>query len=364
MPQEELESRLDTVRQEMARQSLDALVIYGDNYCFADLCYLTNYFPKVRGGIAVVPRSGPVSLLLNIGSRDIPFAKSLTWVDDVRASGQAGRDGAELLKEKGLGQARVGFVDSGRGFPLPQLEELKSALPQVEWQDTHEIFQPMRLRKSARELAAIRGAGRVLKEICDGARDLIKAERPAHEAMADIDRLARDKGVEDIRIMAGEKRLRPPSSKMATGIADHWAMYLAIQHDRYWVETGRTYILSENAKLQRAYHKAQGIVAEMAAQLKPGGSVAAIDQTARKQLGEFYATASMYGLGNGIGLNQWELPFLSEDEAHRMSSNPASLEQDMTVALRVVFETEGKLICFGDTFQATAGGAKSLVDKS
>ena len=78
------------VRQEMARRDLDALVIYGDNYSFADLCYLTNYFPKVRGGIAVVPRDGAISMLLNIGSRDVPFAKTLTWVEDVRASNQVG----------------------------------------------------------------------------------------------------------------------------------------------------------------------------------------------------------------------------------------------------------------------------------
>jgi hypothetical protein len=42
----------------------------------------------------------------------------------VRASGQLGRDGAEVLKEKGLALAKVGLVDSGKGFPLPQLEEL------------------------------------------------------------------------------------------------------------------------------------------------------------------------------------------------------------------------------------------------
>ena len=106
------------VREEMARQNLDALVIYGDNYSFADLCYLTNYFPKVRGGIAVVPREGAISLLLNIGSRDVPFAKTLTWVEDVRASNQVGADGAKLLKEKGFEKAKVGLMDSGNGFPL------------------------------------------------------------------------------------------------------------------------------------------------------------------------------------------------------------------------------------------------------
>ena len=32
-----------------------------------------------------------------------------------------------------------------------------------------------------------------------------------------------------------------------------------------------------------------------------------------RSLGEFYATASVYGLANGIGLNQWEAPFLNEE---------------------------------------------------
>jgi len=364
MPQEEFQARLDAVRREMARQNLDALVIYGDNYSFADLCYLTNYFPKVRGGIGVVPCNGPISLLLNIGSRDVPFAKSLTWVEDVRASGQVGRDGAELLKEKGFAQAKVGLVDSGKGFPLPQLEEMKGSLPQIEWIHSHLLIQQMRLQKSARELAALRGAGRVLNEICDGARDFIKQGRKEYEIIADIDRLARDKGVEDIRILAGEKRLQPPRSKMSAKVETHWAVYLAIQHDRYWVETGRTHILSGDAKLQTAYQKAQEIVAKMATQLKPGRPVATIDETARKQLGEFYAIASIYGLGNGVGLSQWEPPFLSEDEARQVGSpsvGAAVLNENMTVALRVTFETEGKLILFGDSFQVTAKGPVSLL---
>ncbi|HVF10979.1 MAG TPA: aminopeptidase P family N-terminal domain-containing protein, partial [Abditibacteriaceae bacterium] len=157
----------------MARQNLDALVVYGDNYSFADLCYLTNYFPKVRGGIAVVPRDGAISMLLNIGSRDVPFAKTLTWVEDVRASNQVGSDGAKLIKDKGLGEAKIALVDSGRGFPLPQLEEMKAALPRVEWTASPSLIQPLRLVKSARELSSMRDAGQVLHEICSEAERFI-----------------------------------------------------------------------------------------------------------------------------------------------------------------------------------------------
>jgi Xaa-Pro aminopeptidase len=364
MPQEEFQSRVQTTRREMARQNLDGLVIYGDNYSFADLCYLTNYFPKVRGGIVVVPREGPLALLLNIGSRDVPFAKTLTWVEDVRASNFVGRDGAALLKEKGLAQGKIGLMDSGRGFPLPQLEEMKAALPGVEWKIDPTRFQSMRLKKSDRELAALRGAGRALTEICDGAKTFIKPGRKEYQIVADIDRLARDKGVEDIRILAGEKRLQPPGAKMTATLGNHWAAHFAIQHDRYWLEAGRTYILSGDSKLQNTYEKAQEVVAQMAARLKPGNSVAAVDETARRQLGEFYAAASVYGFGNGIGLDQWEAPFLSDGEARQMGQKfdaSASLQQDMILTLRVVLETEGKLMLFGNTYQVTPQGPKALL---
>src|SRR5215475_12321169 len=104
----------------------------------------------------------------------------------------------------------------------------------------------------------------------------------------------------------------------------------------------------------------------MVMQLKRGNSVKAIDETARKQLGEFYATAANYGLGNGIGLAQWEAPFFSEDEARQVGSSSGGatlLNENMTLTLRVVFETEGKLILFGDSYEVTPGGPKSLTGK-
>ena len=364
MPQAEFQVRLDAVRQEMARRNLDALVIYGDNYSFADLCYLTNYFPKVRGGIAIVPCDGAISLLLNIGSRDVPFAKTLTWVEDVRASNSIGSDSAQLIKEKGFEKAKVGLIDSGQGFPLPQLEKLKKSLPQVTWLDCHAMIQPLRLIKNMQELAAMRGAGRVLNDVCNSARDFIKMGRKEYEIIADIDRFARDRGAEDIRILAGEKRLNPPSFKQEPNLGIHWAVYLAVQYERYWVEAGRTFVLSDDAKLRGAYAKAQEIVAAMVEQAKPRSAVTAIDEAARRELGEFYTTASVYGLANGIGLNQWEAPFLNEDDARQVgapSLGPRTLNENMTMALRVTFETESKLILFGDSFEITASGAKSLL---
>ena len=364
VPQAEFQARLDRVRREMAQLNLDALVIYGDNYSFADLCYLTNYFPKVRGGIAVVPRDGAISLLLNIGSRDVPFAKTLTWVEDVRASNLVGADGAKLLKEKGFEKARLGLVDSGQGFPLPQLEEMKSALPEVTWENIDSLFQPIRIKKTTRELAAMAAAGRLLMEICQDAAAFIRPGRKEYEIVADIDRLARDKGAEDIRILAGEKRLNPPSFKQARSLGSHWAVYLAVQHERHWAEAGRTYVLANDAKLHGTYARAQEVVAAMARRLKPDRAIESIDDIARRELGEFYASASVYGLANGIGLNQWEAPFLNESDAHEVGAatvGATTLNENMTLALRVVIESEEKIVLYGDSYQVTVGGAKTLV---
>jgi Xaa-Pro aminopeptidase len=364
LPAEVFHARLRAVRAEMARRELNALVIYGDNFSFADLCYLTNYFPKVRGGIAVVPREGSISVLLNIGSRDVPFAKTLTWVDDVRASNLVGADGAKLIKEKGFEKARIGLADSGQGFPLPQLEEMKAALPEVIWQNCDGLLQPLRLVKSIQELTAMREAGSLLREILTDASGFIQQGRKEFEIVADIDRLARDKGAEDIRILAGESRLNPPSFKQAATVGGHWAIYLAVQHERYWAEAGRTFILSADAKTREAYQRTQAIVAAMVNQLKPNGAVAAIDETARRELGEFYANASLYGLANGIGLNQWEAPFLNESDAREVGSpsgDAMTLNEGMTLALRVTLQAQGKVILYGDTFEVTESGTKSLI---
>ena len=210
----------------------------------------------------------------------------------------------------------------------------------------------------------MREAGRLLQEICAGAEGFTESGRKEYQVVADIDRLARDKGAEDIRILAGEKRLNPPSFKQAGMIGGHWAIYLAVQHERYWAEAGRTFILSGGVKLKDAYQKAQEIVVAMANQLKPNGAVAAVDETAQRELGEFYGAASVYGLANGIGLSQWEAPFLSESDAREVgaaSVGATTLNENMTLALRVAFETEGKIILYGDSFEVTAGGAKSLL---
>lgn len=362
MPEEEFQSRMEKVRQAMGERRLDVLLIYGDTWSYANLCYLTHYFPKVRGALALIPRQGPASILLNVGSRDIPFAKSLTWVEEVRPSAQVGSDGAKVLKELGLGQAKIGLVDTEEGLPFPQAEELKKSLPEAQWEDVSPMLHRMRLKKSEREITVIQEAGRILKELFDSSKEIIQPGKREYEVAAELDRLARLKGVEDLRILIGDDSLRPPGDKKV-GERGSLALYLAIQHRRYWVETGRTYTLGDDSIAKDLYLKVNNTLDKMVRALSPGKFTNEISQVARQELGEFYPQAVVYGLGNGIGLSQWEPPFLSEEpEAYRKPLVGLSnrLEKDMVLALRVVLQTQGKLILVGNSYQVTSEGVEAL----
>ena len=64
------------------------------------------------------------------------------------------------------------------------------------------------------------------------------------------------------------------------------------------------------------------------------------------------------------GLDRHDAAILfSEDEARQVGSPSVGatlLNENMTLALRVAFETEGKLILFGDSYEVTPDGPKSL----
>src|SRR4051812_16600918 len=84
LPAASFEARLARVQAAIAAAGQDAWWVYGDAERYGDLAYLTHYLPRTRGGLVLVPREGPPSLLVSFAARDIPAAKTLTWVEDVR----------------------------------------------------------------------------------------------------------------------------------------------------------------------------------------------------------------------------------------------------------------------------------------
>ena len=85
LPGDEFSLRLDELRGAMAQHDWRAILAYGDVREHAALAYLSNFVPRVRWGMALLPASGDARLLCAMSTRDLPAMRSLTWIADVRS---------------------------------------------------------------------------------------------------------------------------------------------------------------------------------------------------------------------------------------------------------------------------------------
>src|SRR5271170_5908500 len=85
LPYDEFTLRLDDLRAAMARDGWQAVLAYGDAREHAALAYLSNFIPRMRWGMALLPRTGEPRLLCSMSTRDLPAMRTMTWIADVHS---------------------------------------------------------------------------------------------------------------------------------------------------------------------------------------------------------------------------------------------------------------------------------------
>src|SRR5215207_5424141 len=156
VPTELFPPRVARVQAAIAAADHDAWLVYGDAYSYGDLAYLTHFLPRVRGAVVLVPRDGAPALLVAVGSRDIPAAKTLTWVDDVRPFTRLPGEVDKLIREQGLERARIGLVNVEEQLAVGDWAQIRALLPAVDWQSADGTLAALRADKDATELAVMR----------------------------------------------------------------------------------------------------------------------------------------------------------------------------------------------------------------
>src|SRR5271168_2408125 len=84
LPRQEFEERLAHVRAAVSAAGAGALIVHGDARDYGALNYLTGFVPKLAPAVALVPLEGPIRILASGADLMLPWAKRLTWVEDVR----------------------------------------------------------------------------------------------------------------------------------------------------------------------------------------------------------------------------------------------------------------------------------------
>jgi Xaa-Pro aminopeptidase len=313
LPYDEFTLRIEELRAAMERNNWPAVLVYFDVREHAALAYLSNFIPRVRWGMALLPRDGEARLLCAMSTRDLPAMRTLTWIADVR-SGMgpewvnafdpwferfAGEDALELGTIGFDAMAPVLFQSVQRGLggriTLQHADDLLAVPPQ---------------RKRPRELTMMRASCRLLetaaKTFVENWRGTAEPETAALEA----ERVARSLAAQDVRTLVsldGGRTLVPYQGRFEKK-AGPLVGYLAVKVMGYWADM---FVTVDDGAPSAARRHAEAALTALIAAVRPGARGGELYAKAVAALEPFSLHPVCSGsVGHGIGLSLNEAPEL------------------------------------------------------
>jgi len=163
---EEYRRRYQAVREGMARQELDGLLLFGavgiHGSWQANIHYLSNYADTHYHSYLLFPREAAPTLFITIYPH-VPHARRISVVEDTRWGGWdematvAGR-----IRELGGDRWHIGLVGPSSfwkiAMPFEHYQQLTAALPHATFTPCTRLLEEIRMIKSAEEIAALERA--------------------------------------------------------------------------------------------------------------------------------------------------------------------------------------------------------------
>lgn len=358
LPESGYRARLQRIQSQVKASGDDFWLMMGDVERHGPVVYATNFMPRVRSALALVPSDGEPVLLANISTRDIPAAKTITFVEEIRAFGRISKDLVALLDERVAKGGRIGLCGVAGAMPYQEWSLIVQARPDIIWIERDAELGVMRECKDQHETAAIQRAAQIVSQAFYGAPETLRPGANLRTALAGLERLCRSQGAEDARILAsaspdGRMPLRPVYD-YTIGPGDIVLVYLAVQNQRYWAEAARTFAIgSPQPGALEAFARCKQALEAMRKLCRPGGAMADVESAARAALGDLAEAAMSYGLGGGIGLDQ--------AEGSQITFGATTLLQEgQTITLRVIGHGATGGAAIGETLRVAASDAQTF----
>jgi Xaa-Pro dipeptidase len=181
----ELRRRFGLVRELMAREGVEALLLHGGPSATGPVHYLSGYLP-IRPTWMLFALDGPSTLFLHFHNH-VPNARALGVVEDVRCYWpSAPRAVAEELRRRGLDRAPVGVLGLATSIPHGQFEELRRLLPEVGFRDLGRALDQIRWVRSEEELAWLRRSAELTDRACELLEARIRPGLTEHDLVSTI----------------------------------------------------------------------------------------------------------------------------------------------------------------------------------
>ena len=367
MPKSEFLLRVEKIRERMAAEGLDLLLLYGDIHDYGDACYVSNFLVRLpAGALVILPRTGEPTLFFVGSSRELKLGQRITWIDDIRSSlagafsstGSLAGDCVNYLKEKNYLASKIGTAGLRPFMSYGEFQRLTEGASGCEFVDAGHMVRSMRMIKSARECDQIRRAARIVRNTLDAIPGVISVDE--RNLQIKIDWAARIQGPEDVRILLGKPKENGwalnPEGNAALANGDAVVVYLAVSFEQYWAEAARTFVVQNGSFVETQNEKASRLYRQIVEDMKPGTPAA---EFYRKAMEEIRARTggyvSDYGLGDGIGLSSREAPFLDGKD-----TTPFSEGMCFSLRIAVPDENTGAMM-LGNTICVRNTGAELFV---
>jgi Xaa-Pro aminopeptidase len=344
----EYDRRLAAVRAGMARESLDALIVYCGVGSYANVRWLTNFQPIYGAAFVVVRLDGGIAVATD-GVLHAEPMHSMVWtcrVADLRCSagpvyGSPPGEVATLAADAAKGCKRVGLAG---GAVIPRLlhDTLLQHVSQLHPADR--ILGDARLIKSAEEIAYMEQSGRIADAAFAAVFACLAPDAMETDvAAAAVDCMHRMGAIESFRTcvvggkLAGLKHSYPRQRKLEQG--EMVFLDLGASYRGYASDTSRCCVVGEKAggDAGALLAVADDLYRAGLEEMKPGRT---IDDVAKALIRVVRGTAyekDFYesGFGHGIGLDLFEGP------GGLFAGSRAELRPGMTVAYEPMVVIEG-----------------------
>lgn len=348
LPQEELAGRIVALRAGMAREGLDAILAYGDNYEAGDLSYLSNFSPYWFDGMLVLTRESDV-LLTTLSARIHSWIKGISPVSEVRSTKSLGREAAEWLKERKVERGRIGVTRLDR-LPYGVYRAFRDGLPGGEVVDVAALIEALRIAPSHTEVDLLSKAARMSVEAIEYAFEESLQGRKQCEVTAEIEHQLRYSGAEDLLVLIASGKVPGNWPAIATEekIEGATLVRAICAYKGHWAEVGWTLPGSSkaaqeaNVELLARYERAREM---MRAGMKVGEVVGKLHESHGKE---------------GVGLGS-VAPHTALPDVEGEWSEETIIPRRAVVVLRAGLQTpEGVRAFHSDTFLVDDSGPVRL----
>jgi Xaa-Pro aminopeptidase len=317
-------------------RGFEALLVVGKGpERVGDLLYLANHAPLLPGhprrytfkgrghSFLILPLDKPATLLVTT-----PFYEKDIFIEDIRFSNDLPRITGNVVREKGLSMADIGFVGTDI-LPLAIYRDLIKELPGVRFSPADDIIMNLRSIKSAYEIAQLRRGAEIADQVCKVVRESIAPGQTEAQVGGLIIESLRSLGVQKpfATCQSGERSKEPfdhiPVSNKIISDGDMVHMEINGRYHNYMIDVCRSTVVGRmKPEQERILDLVQEMLVQVIAKTRPG--IRAEDLEAitgvialANDLGACHTVT--YGgpgtyLGHAIGLGTDEPPCLAKGD--------------------------------------------------